>query len=167
MKVLSLGMDNNLFTPGSRVYNQDVEYGSLVDELHIVAFTLKRHGYSDGVKQISRNVYVYPTNLRWRITYPFVVFWFCLELIKKREMDKKDSTITSQDGMTNIPASWLGRWTRIPLQVQVHTDFLSPNYSIGMFRTWVQRVGFRIGVKNANCIRVVSERIKRSLILKY
>jgi len=167
MKVLSLGMDNNIFKPGSRGRDYAVEYGSLVDELHIVAYTLKKHGVAKKMQQISRNVFVYPTNLKWRIMYPFVTFWFCLELIKKRGMDQTNSLITSQEGMTNVPATWLSRLTKIPLQVQIHTDFLSPHYSIGLFRTWLQKLGYSIGIKRAKCIRVVSNRIKRSLVERY
>ena len=42
MKILSIGSDKKLFDENSEVRRRIIEYGQLVDELHIVVFTNKK-----------------------------------------------------------------------------------------------------------------------------
>ena len=96
MKVLMLSIDKKVLEQGSRVNEQMTLYGKQVEELHIVLYTLSRWGLSAGVQKISENVYVHPTSIKWRVMYPFVVFWYCLELMRRSTFESGKSLITSQ-----------------------------------------------------------------------
>ena len=74
-----------------------------------------------------------------------------------------NSVITSQEAFTNIVAVFM-RWRfKIPLQIQIHTDFLSPYFKSESFKNFFKYWGYILGIKNADTIRVVSKRIKDSL----
>ncbi|MES2953250.1 MAG: glycosyltransferase [Patescibacteria group bacterium] len=72
--------------------------------------------------------------------------------------------VTSQDPFEHgVLAWWYARRYGARLELQVHTDFLSPYFSqsvLGSVRVFLAR----ILLGRADCIRVVSERIKKSLI---
>ncbi len=65
MKVLMFSTDKNIFIEGSEVQRRMVEYGSLVEELHIIIKSQNLNLKS----QNFRNVFVYPTNDRWKFLY--------------------------------------------------------------------------------------------------
>jgi glycosyltransferase involved in cell wall biosynthesis len=62
---------------------------------------------------------------------------------------------------------WLAKKYKIPLQIQIHTDIFSPWYRRG---SWKERVRFWLSlflIPRADCLRVVSERIKKSIGIKF
>ena len=65
MKVLSIGTDRKIFEKNSAVAARSVSYGTLIESLHIVVFTLKSQKFEKF--SLSANVTVYPTNSfsRW------------------------------------------------------------------------------------------------------
>ena len=68
LKVLMISSDRNILVPGSVVSERMKEYGALVEELHIVLLSDAQHGLKD--KQLSKNVWVYPTNSISRFLRP-------------------------------------------------------------------------------------------------
>ena len=153
MKLLMLSVDPRILERGSAVQARTLAYGSIVDKLDVIVYTKPGHSRQD----IAKNVSVYPTNTRFKL-----MFFKDAYHIAKRCVDK-DTVITSQDGITNFLAVFLKWRFRVPLQVQVHTDFMSP-YFLSGFKSILHYVGYRLGMSYADCIRVVSERTRRSVV---
>ena len=58
MRVLTIGKDNKLFEKESPVLSRNIDYARSMEELHVVAFTLKK----DGFKNIEESVGAKITN---------------------------------------------------------------------------------------------------------
>lgn len=155
-----LSIDRKIFEEKSDVRNRMIEYGRLFDELHIVVYTHK--GFSNS--KIAPNVFLYPTNTIFKLSYFSNAYKICKKIIEKYSIE----IITSQDALTNIVAVKLKRkFKNIKLQVQIHTDFLSKRFKKESLKNLFRHSGYVKGVKNADCIRVVSNRIKDSIISKF
>jgi glycosyltransferase involved in cell wall biosynthesis len=77
----------------------------------------------------------------------------------------KNFLITSQDASERGFIAWiLARRFHVPLELQIHTDILSPWYRRESLKNKVRVMLARFLLPRASHIRVVSERIKRSLI---
>ncbi len=161
MKVLMISTDRNIFDEKSEARQRMIEYGGLVEELHIIIFTKRKHQIPSTKFQENSNVFLYSTNSRTKLFYVFDA----LEIGKKILDYKGQWLITSQDPFETGLAGWLiARKAKIPLQLQIHTDFLSPYFVrhsvLHRLRVWIAK----FLIRRANCIRVVSERIKNSLL---
>jgi len=160
MKILSIGLDRNIFNENSEVRRRAVEYGRLAEELHIIIFT-KRKPEANPKIQISENTFLYPTNSFSRWGYIFNAVKIAKKIIGN-SFDK--FLITSQDPFETGLAGWLAAQKfKLPLQLQIHTDFLSPYFRresfLNKIRVWLAK----FLISRAACLRVVSERIKKSL----
>lgn len=133
------------------------EYASLVEELHIIVLCKKSLGFES--RQVVSNLWIYPTNSFNR--------WFYVRdassLGKKLVLDKKfirgRSVITTQDP---FECGWVGlrverKW-RLPLEVQLHTDFSSPYFRGAL--NFVRKLMLQKVLAKATRVRVVSEYLK-------
>lgn len=155
MRVLSISTDRNIFKEDSEVRRRMVDYGGLVNELHIIIFCNKE-GEKD--QKIADNVWVYPTNSKSRWFY----IWNAIRIGK--EIDAKFNLVTSQDPFETGLVGWqLAKKLKLPLQIQIHTDLFSPYFKKDSFLNRVRVKIAKIVLPKAKCIRVVSERIKKSL----
>ncbi|MBS4052333.1 MAG: glycosyltransferase, partial [Methylomonas sp.] len=85
-----------------------------------------------------------------------------------RPASDKRYVVTAQDPFELGLVAWrISSRFDIPLQLQVHTDFLSPYFKKGSLKNRARLVLAHMLIPRAQSIRVVSERIKRSLLLKY
>lgn len=57
----------------------------------------------------------------------------------------------------------IARILKIPLQLQIHTDFMSPYFGKESLLNRIRIMLAKFLIPRANCVRVVSERIKKSL----
>ncbi|MDP3725660.1 MAG: glycosyltransferase [bacterium] len=156
MKILMLSVDGKIFNKKSEVRDRMITYGSLFDELHIVIYTPR--GFKE--EKIAPNVFLYPTNSRTKFLY----FWDAYSVCKKLLKQYSDFVVTSQDAMTNIVALFLKMQFSFPLQIQIHTDFLSPYFKTESLKNFIRYIIYKTSLRYANCIRVVSKRIKDSII---
>lgn len=157
MKILSIGSDQKLFENGSEVQRRVQEYGMLFEELHIIVYT--RH-QTAGDQQLTTNVWVYPTNTRWKPLY----FWQAYQIAKLLVISHQLSIITCQDPFETGLVGWLlKKRFRLPLQLQVHTDVFSPYFWKESLKNKVRVLLARFLLPRADSIRVVSQRIKDSL----
>lgn len=165
MKVLMISTDAQIFNEGSAVRERIKEYGNLVDELHVIVFALKSPHVEKG--QFGK-LFLYPTNSYSKLSFVHDAKKIGNEvLLQAREKDGlKNLAITVQDPFeTAIVGMFLKKKFSIPLQIQVHTDFLSPYFWRQSVKNAIRRfcLGIRF-LKKADGIRVVSERIKKSLL---
>lgn len=155
MKVVTIGTEKRIFNEGSAAEARVISYGSVVDELHIVCFTGK--GFSE--KQLSSNVYAYPTNSSNKL------FWILDTLSLRKKFDsKKIDLVSAQDPFeSGMAAFFLAKMLKAKFHLQIHTDFLSPYFKKDSLLNYVRVRIARFLLPRADGVRVVSERIKNSL----
>lgn len=162
MRVLSIGTDITALDPSSTLSRRLIEYGSLVEELHIVIYTDK--SVSDGRVSISSNVFVYPTVSGARRGF-FRDAHRIGSAILKNEKSGHSWLISAQDPFETALAGYrLKRRFGHPLQIQVHTDFLSPHFRNESVKNWYRTFLGKRMIRRADCVRVVSNRVKQSIV---
>lgn len=184
--VVMVSTDVSILKEGSAAHRRMREYGNLFAELHIVLFT-RRFGKraprmggsktSDGMLvpatiQIGQNVLVHSTRSwsRWCFVRDGVrVGRAVLARLLKRTPSTQIVISTQDPFETGLVGKRLATRFKVGLQVQVHTDFLSPYFCwpslsfTGLLNRYRRRIARAVLVRAAS-VRVVSERIKRSLI---
>lgn len=166
-KILSIGSDKGVFREGSAVQKRILKQGQYLQELHVIVFTCV-FGHKELHKiQIGKNIWLYPTRSLSKILYIYDAIKLGKKILKDINLsnDSDDSVIiTSQDPFeSGFVGMKLKIFYNLPLQIQVHTDFLSPYFS----HTLLNRIRTRIALRTllrANRIRVVSKRIKKGLV---
>jgi|SRR3989338_8121773 len=157
LKVLMISSDRNILVPGSAVSERMKEYGTLVEELHIVLLSDARHGLQD--KQLSSNVWVYTTNSSLNFLRPIDAFRLGKKVVFDSKFVRGKSIITTQDP---FECGWVGlkvkRQWRLPLEVQLHTDPFSPYFS--GFLNRIRKIIARKVLRNADSVRVVTENLR-------
>ena len=159
MNLLSIGSDRKVFQQGSAVHSRLLEYGRCVGELHVVVFAKKSLGFKD--ESLHPNIFLYPTNSYTKAGY----FW---SAVKKGMMLKhKDITIDVVTVQDPFEAGFVGmvlsRAVGAGLHVQIHTDFMSPYFSKESLLNRLRVYLAKYTLRNADAVRVVSERIKKSI----
>lgn len=161
MRVLQIGADRSkrgILFRNFPAFARQQAYAKEFGRLDIIGFSLR----ADNAEPIEDGcLTVYPTNSRWRIAWPFDAYRIARSL-------QKPYVVSVQDPFETGIIGWLvARRFRVPLHVQVHTDFLSPAYARHSLlnRARVLLGGFVL--RRAAGIRAVSERIKRSIMEKY
>ncbi len=163
MKIISIGTDRNLFDKESVVRARILEYGALFEEMHIVVFTKLSSKYKP--EKISPNMWIYPTNSFSRFLYVRDATKTAFDIYKKINQNLNNIIVTCEDPFgCGLVGMRLKKKTNIALHIQIHTDFLSPFFKkesfFNMFRV---RIAKKV-LPFADAVRVVSERIKTSLL---
>ncbi len=161
MRVLTISADRSkrgaLF-PGTPAFKRQEAYAKQFGDLDIIGFSRK----SDGAQSIDAGtLHAHPTNSSSRSLY-----WLdALRIAKK--LPRPDVVSVQDPFETGLVGWWIARRFKVPLHVQVHTDFLSPQYArLSMLnRIRVLIAGFVL--RRARCVRVVSQRIKQSIAQRY
>ncbi len=181
MNILSISSDRKLFEEGSAVRARTLEYGKLVNELHVIVFANKKLGLSD--TKLGDNIFVYPTNHKYKIFYLWNIFRIVKLLAcpeRSRRVVRPDafgrgpdpfgrrdcqlSVVSTQDPFeSGLAGYFIARVLGARLHLQIHTDFMSPYFARESFLNRVRVHIAKFLLPRANGIRVVSERIKRSL----
>ena len=159
MKVLSISSDRKIFDPRSATALRQIAYGKGFGTLDIIVFSRKSQELAPTA--LSSHVHAYLTASRSRL------FYVTDALRLARGMTRPD-VVTVQDPFeAGIAGLLIARHFKIPLHVQVHTDFLSPEFAKlslpNRARVWI--AGFVL--RRASRIRVVSERIRKTVQEKY
>ncbi len=160
MKILMISSDRNILKDESESRLRMIEYGKLTKEMHIIVFNRK----PDIANQNFGNIHLYPTNSLSR--------WFyirdAIKIGKKILTSGGQWLISAQDPFECGLAGWrLKKRLDILLQLQIHTDFLSPYFKKGLLLNWFRVLIAKFLILRADCIRVVSERIKKSLLFTF
>ncbi len=157
MNLLVINLDKGIFSPGSKSLARLKEYSQMVDKIFVIVWTKKKE------KPIifEDKLFIYPTNSCCRLFYYFDSFKIARKILKEHHI----SLIFTQDPFETGLAGWqIVRKNKIKLQLQIHTDFLSPYFGreslSNKFRVWLGK----FLIQRADGFRVVSERIKKSLL---
>jgi glycosyltransferase involved in cell wall biosynthesis len=153
MNVVMISTDRNLFDSESNVSARFKKYGTLFSELHVVVLNVGNvEPYS-----LLENVHVHPINANSKLGYIFMS-------LKKFSFENVD-VVSSQDAfLTGVIGSRLAKKLQTTFHVQIHTDLFSQAYSTFSFKNKIEVVVSKFILKKADAIRVVSRRIKQSLL---
>lgn len=150
-----LSTDEKILTPGTPAHARMRDYAALFKELHVIIYTR-----NNNVAHHKDNLWCYPTNSKSKISFLKDAYQIGKRILKERG----SWIISTQDPFeTGIVGYALKRKYGVPLQIQIHTDFLSPYFKRESFKNRVRvAIGLRI-LNRADQIRIVSLRIKKSL----
>jgi glycosyltransferase involved in cell wall biosynthesis len=161
MNILMISTDRSIFDEGSSVQSRLLEQGSLVTHLHVVVLT-PRSGVFTQTK-IGKHVTVYPTLSAGRLAYVVDAYRIGGEILRHARKDAK-WLITTQDPFELGAVGYmLARKFHFPLHLQLHTDPWSAVWRKGHP---LNRLRFALAVfllRKADGVRVVSERVERSV----
>lgn len=160
MKLISISTDKKVFDTNSGVRERITEYGKIFDELHLIVLTL---GAQDQNLKIGHNVFIYPTNSKNRFFYLIDAFRIGRKLIKSPNL-KTETVLSVQDPFeTGLIGLLLKIIYKLPLQVQVHTDFTNKYFLTHSFLNFVRTPLGIVVLSFADSVRCVSERIVKSI----
>ncbi len=157
MKILIINLDKSIFRTGSRSLNNLKDYSRFFEKLFVISWTQG----SEKPIFFENRLFIYPTTSRSRLFYIIDTLGIFKKFIKKESID----LVSSQDPFeTGFVAYIISKFFKIPLHLQVHTDFLSPYFKKESLLNRIRVLIAKFLIPRAVCIRVVSKRIKRSLL---
>lgn len=147
MKVLMVSTDAKILDEASEVRARMIWYAGVLDSLDILLITKSA---TIGEIKISEKVTVYPRR-----------YWQGFKFIVPKEIE----VVSAQDPFENgLIGWWLARRHNLPLQLQIHTDLLSPYFKKESFKNKIRLLIAKWLLPKAASIRVVSNKIKDSLV---
>src|SRR3989338_2217558 len=159
MSVLQIGSDRTILNPESPSAARMRAYGKSFGKLDMIIFSTRRHGLKR--VELERNVKAYPTNSFSRFLYALSAIYLGLRLQKPDIISVQDPFEAGLAGLV------ISKIRGVPLHVQVHTDFLSPEFANLSLLNRVRISLAGLVIHRAARIRVVSNRIRDSLVNKY
>lgn len=157
MRVLQISGDRSkrgVLYPDTSTFKRQEAYAEAFGNLDIIGFSRK----GDGAREYKdEHLHIVPTNSSSRHLYGIGAYRIA------RKLQKPDVVSVQDPFETGLVGWWLARKFKVPLHVQIHTDFLSPAYQA---QTFANRIRVRIArfvLSRADAIRVVSQRISNSL----
>ena len=157
MKLLLISTDRNLLQPDSAVSIRHAAYATRCASLAIIVFSKR------GAEPVmlAPSATVHPTNSRTKLLYGLDAILIACGL-------SKPDVVSAQDPFETGLAAWVvARLFNVPLHVQIHTDFLAPEFVQGFFLNRLRRFIAEFVLRRASRVRAVSERIKESLEKQY
>ncbi|MBM3261073.1 glycosyltransferase [Candidatus Kaiserbacteria bacterium] len=158
IRVLQISADRSkrgILYPDSPAVERQKAYGEYFEALDIIGFSLvgdKRMPF-----KASPKVCIYPTRSTSKLFYGIDTIRIARRLQRPNVISVQDPFETGLLGMCMAIAM------RVPLHVQVHTDFLAPAYARHSLLNKVRVFIAWIVVRYATRIRVVSNRLKEGL----
>jgi len=160
MRVLAISSDRSkrgVLYPDTPASRRQEAYAAAFGDLDIIGFSQ----IGDASPYSREGLSVYPTNSSSR-------FFYGIDALRIAKTLSRPDVVSVQDPFEAGFVAWLiARRFRVPLHVQVHTDFLSPEYTkLSLLnRARVMIAGFIL--HRAARIRVVSPRVKESIEKRY
>ncbi|MDB5204363.1 MAG: cap, capsular polysaccharide biosynthsis protein [Candidatus Taylorbacteria bacterium] len=154
-----ISRDVKALDTSSAVFERLKEYSNLFDELLVVVMGHKSNG-----KFYSRDKLTI-----YNATSHFKIFSFFKAFLQARKLAQKnkgtEAWITSQDPFeSGLLAYFVSKLSNIKLQLQFHTDCFNILYIKHSLKNYFQTLIARFLLIRADNIRVVSERIKSSIL---
>jgi len=154
MKVVLVSTDQKILEKSSQVHQRMIEYGTLVEELHIILIS----GGALTEERIGRNIFIYTPKAQTRVGK-------MLNSIRFAKTIEIADLVSAQDPFeTGLVGYLLARKLNAKLQLQIHTDIVSPYFIRGSLLNMVRIKIAKILLHKADCIRVVSRKVKEELI---
>jgi len=159
MRILQIGSDRSkrgVMVPGTAGALRQEAYAERFGHLDVIGFTRAGDGFQS---YTAGPLTVYPTTSTARMYYVPDAVRLALSL-------SRPDVATAQDPFETGIAAWIvAKRFGVPLHVQVHTDFLDPEYQTHSFLNRIRVRIARFILRRASGIRVVSDRIRRSVVV--
>jgi len=159
MNLLVINLDKGIFSPRSHSLARLKEYSQLVDKIFVIVWTKKKESpiiFAD-------KLFIYPTNSCCRLAYYFDSFKIAKKILAQQKID----LIFTQDPFETGLVGWrIARKNKIRLQLQIHTDFLSPYFGQESLFNRIRVCLGKFLIRRADVFRVVSARIRKSLMAR-
>lgn len=158
LHVLVVGNDDNIFDPSSQVSRRVLSYAGTIGRLSILCRTRK---ILSGIPEVRGPITIYA--IRSRVPAAFI---FRTYILGRRIISSVSgpTLITADNPYEDGFVAWLlAKMSGLPLQLQIHTDVAS---SFFRHASWKERIRYwlaRFLIPRADCVRVVSERIRNSI----
>lgn len=173
--VVSFSTDRKIFEQGSQVQMRMKEYAKLTEELHVIVLTQFMEGFKK--IQIAPNAWVYPTATYLKWWYPMSayslakkLFFIDPNIVTDTDILRslaKINLVTTQDPFETGLAGYLtAKKIRTKLHLQIHTDFLNPEFSAESLLNKIRVIIAKFLLKQRPTVRVVSQRIRSSIYQK-
>jgi glycosyltransferase involved in cell wall biosynthesis len=159
MHVIMLSSDRTVFEPGSPARKRMEEYARAFGKLSVIVFAKRSLSLSP---EIGVALSLYPTG-------SFSRFSYMRDAVRIASGIRGAAVVSAQDPFeSGIAGMRIARRLKIPLHVQVHTDFLVPEFARAHWPLNLLRLGMaRRVLKRAARIRAVSTRIKEHIEARY
>ncbi|MFI5260368.1 MAG: glycosyltransferase [Candidatus Paceibacteria bacterium] len=168
MKALFISNDPTIFDPNSAARARMRAYTAAIGELHIVSV-----GGPNAKDNREGNLFLHPVR-SWKVFRVRTLAAHAHEIILKYHIEVVSAQDPFEHGLAGLRAV---QGTDAKLHIQVHTDFLSPwfvrggnwrspNVRMPLLNTYRRSIADGV-LPKASGIRVVSERVKESLIARY
>jgi len=158
MRILTISTDKKIFEENSPVRQRVFNYGTIVEELHIIVLNKKSKNVLAKKKiKIGEKVFVYPTNSQNK-------FCYILDAIKIASKLKGIDLVTAQDPYETGLIAWrISKKLKTKLEFQIHTDIFSSYFIKHSLANRGRSLVAKFLLPKADHIRAVSKRIKLSL----
>lgn len=163
MTIITIGYSKQVFNADSEERARMRACAYEAGTLHSVVFT---HGAEAYASADDGPLHLHPTQSRSRLGMLFDAYRIGRDLLSRRGSASEQWILSAQDPFeAGLVGYLLSRRYRVPLQVQEHGDFFGSPY-------WrrervLNRLRYLFGiwlVRRADCVRAVSERVKRHLV---
>lgn len=155
MKVLMLSSDQNTITSGTKAHERMRDYAALFDELHVVSLSAINTG-----SMRTGKLFFYSAHSPNKFWQRVRMFKIANAICQKIKIDIISVQAPDELGLIGFI---LAKKFHIPWQVQIHTDIFSPWYCAASWKEWIRTQLAKLLIPRASCIRVVSERIAKSM----
>lgn len=162
MEILTLSTGRNILKEGSKDRVRMELYARELSALHIIVLSQKVHGHSGTIVHDGA-LHIYPTHSVTRLGMLITAWRGARKIL--RASHGKEITVSPQDPLfLGFLGYLLALSARTSLNVQVHGDYFSPHWKKDSFFKPFLQILIRFILNRARKVRVVSERIKHSLV---
>lgn len=161
LNLITIGYAKRALEIGSRERLRMQQYASVMGELHVIVFTRRSDGLPS--EQKDGNLFLYATNVRTRVGMLWSAYKIGRKILKNNQ--GKKFVVSSQDPFeTSLVGRAVAGGNRATHHVQLHGDSFNPESYRGSLLQRVRVFYGKYVVRKTKCIRVVSERLKKSLV---
>lgn len=155
MNILMFSQDPAVLTGGSPARRRMEAYAETLGALHVIVRTR-----GNSRMQIAGPLALYPASPPGLLG--LIRAWHITGMLASRV---RFDVITAQaPDLWGCVAFLASRRLRVPYELQLHTDYLSPEYGRASWKERLISVIARFLIPRAHCIRAVSRRIERSIV---
>lgn len=157
MKLLVVGTDRKLFEEKSSVRSRMLFLAEKFEEVHIIVFSTKKSKLEN---QKINNLFLYPTS-------SISKFFYILDAYKISKKISQPSIVSSQDPFeTGLTGYFIANFFKVPLQIQIHTDFLAESFGFNILNIIRRTIAYFI-LSKASGIRAVSSVLAQKIKQRY
>ncbi len=162
MKLLMLSTDRALFEADSPVRTRLIEQAALVKHIHVIVLTPS--GSAFALQEVSPSLTLHPTSSKSKFAYLPDAYTLGKNILAERNPNDAWLVSAQDPFLVGALGYLLAKKFKLPLQLQLHTDPWSIAWRSERLRNKCEFMIANFLLTRADGIRVVSERVKRSIL---